>query len=57
MNEEEERKRFEAWIKTEEYQTFDRYPDKPGYSFAGEYKKAAVQLAWMAWQEAIRGER
>lgn len=57
MNEEEERKRFEAWLVQQElHQGTDRYGAEHDY-FSGEYKAFGVQLAWLAWLEAIGGER
>ena len=58
MNEEEERKRFERWISSEPFcHEVERYPDDAEkYAWPGQYKRASVQVAWLAWQEAIGGE-
>lgn len=58
MNIEEERKRFEAWISKRYEDEIGRYPDDPeAYTYPGSYKRHFVQVAWLAWQEAIGGER
>lgn len=59
MNEEEEeRARFELWIISEPAMSIDRFPDNAErYAWPGHYVCIDVQFAWLAWQEAIGGER
>lgn len=47
---------FEQWISAPPYEReIDRWPlDEARYAWPGQYQDIAVQLAWEAWEEAIR---
>ena len=49
---EDRRKRFEAWITSAPYEkNIERYPeDERLFSWPGNYKDIAVEMAWQAWQ-------
>ena len=49
---EDRRKRFEAWITSAPFEkSIDRYPeDARLFSWPGNYRDIAVELAWQAWQ-------
>jgi len=58
MDIEKERARFEAWVSAPPLEnSVRRYPDDEAQvAWPGQYKDHAVQLAWDAWQEALRAE-
>lgn len=51
-----EQEKFEAWIKSTPFEhDVARYPNQPTrFAWPGQYKDLAVQLAWCAWQEAVK---
>lgn len=52
---EQHRADFEAWISAEPNNFgVSRYPDSMGAQWAGQYRTFTVQLAWCAWQAAIK---
>lgn len=47
------RKEFEKWITSSPYEKeIERYPEDD--IFPGQYESYEVQMAWEAWEEAIR---
>lgn len=49
------REAFEKWISSPPYECdISRWPDVADKSWPGQYHNIATQLAWQAWQEAIR---
>lgn len=56
MTPEESRKEFEAWISQPPFeQSVGRWPDDPiKFAWPGNYKIWHVQLAWEAWQAALK---
>lgn len=49
------RNQFETWISAPPYERdVFRYPmNEMFYTWPGQYRDIAVQLAWEAWQEAV----
>jgi hypothetical protein len=54
--EQKKRERFEQWISAPPYEReIKRKPDDPTVTaWPGNYQDYNVQLAWEAWQEALR---
>lgn len=53
MSESEQRAAFEVWMKKAHPEAhIARYG--PGTQFCGEYRRDRIQIAWEAWQAAIK---